>query len=97
MTSEYAKSEPKPEPKMLAAKATISYKSDDGYRSEECIGSMREGADDPIDVLAATVREASRLLALFGYPERATESTQEALSAIAAWRSARAQRTEGTS
>lgn len=97
MTSKYAMGSPKPDPKLLVVKATISYRSDDGYRSEECIGSLRSGADDPINVLAATVREASRLLALFGHPERATESTEDALGAIAAWRSARGQRTEGTS
>lgn len=74
------------EPKITAAKCSISYKADDGYRSEETFGSMREGADSPIEVLASTVREASRLLALFGHPERATEVAEEAVKAVADWR-----------
>lgn len=75
-----------PDPKLVAVKATIAYKSDDGYRSEETLGSMREGADDPISVLANTVQEASRLLALFGHSERATGAVSHALGAVAAWR-----------
>ena len=94
MTSEYAKSQQKPDPKLLAAKAVISYKSDDGYRSEESIGSMREGEEDPIKVLANTVREASRLLALFGHPQHASEATAEAIKAVADWRAALAKHKE---
>lgn len=78
------------DPKLTAVKASIEYKSNDGYRSQETIGSMRQGADDPINVLAETVREASRLLALFGHPNRAAQSTQEAIGAVAAWRAQRA-------
>ena len=83
-----------PDPKLLAVKATIAYKSSDGYHSEETLGAMRVGADDPINVLAATVREASRLLALFGHPERATEAATEALGAVTAWKAQRAQAQE---
>lgn len=77
------------DPKIIAAKCSISYKADDGYRSEETLGSMREGADDPIEVLYSTVREASRLLALFGHPTRATEAAADAVGAVAAWRAMR--------
>lgn len=77
------------DPKITAAKCSISYKADDGYRSEETLGSMREGADDPFAVLAGTVREASRLLALFGKPELAEQNTREALEAVANWRATR--------
>lgn len=84
----------KQDPQLIAVKATISYKSDDGYESEECIGSLRKGVADPIQVLAATVREASRLLALFGQPERATEAASEALVAVTAWRNARRQKAD---
>ena len=42
-----------PDPKLLAVKATIAYKSSDGYHSEETLGAMRVGADDPINVPAA--------------------------------------------
>ena len=77
------------DPKITAAKCSIEYKADDGYRSSETLGSMREGADDPFAVLASTVREASRLLALFGHPELATQNVQEAVAAVAAWRANR--------
>lgn len=77
------------DPKLTAVKASICYKADDGHRSEETLGSMREGADDPFAVLASTVREASRLLALFGRPELAEQSTKEAVEAVAVWRASR--------
>lgn len=82
------------DPKITAAKCSISYKADDGYRSEETLGSMREGADDPIEVLYSTVREASRLLALFGHPRRATDAAAEAVGAVAAWRATKAAKQE---
>ena len=34
----------KKDPKLIAVRATISYKSDDGYESEECIGSLAQEA-----------------------------------------------------
>jgi hypothetical protein len=71
------------DPKLTAVKCSISYSTANGYRSYETLGSMKPGVDDPIDVLASAVREASRLLALFGHPERATEETAAALSAAA--------------
>ena len=77
------------DPKITAAKCSIFYKADDGYRSEQTIGSLREGADDPFAVLADTVREASRLLALFGKPEVAEQQCREAVEAVAAWRAGR--------
>lgn len=78
------------DPKLVAVKTHIQYESDDGHLSGEVFGSMQQGVDDPIRVLSATVREVSRLLALFGYSERAQESTNDAIKSVAAWRAQRA-------
>lgn len=78
------------DPKITAAKCSISYKSDDGYRSEETIGTMQVGGDDPINVLTQAAREISRLLALFGHPERATEAVADSVKAVADWRATQA-------
>lgn len=78
------------DPNIIAAKCSIAYKSDDGYRSVETIETMQAGGDDPINVLATTVREASRLLALFGHPGRASAESADAVKAVANWRAAQA-------
>ena len=83
------------DPKLLAVKSTISYKSDDGFCSEETIGSMRQGVHDPIEVLTATVREGVRLLALFGHSDKAQEITSEAIGAVSIWRAQRAAAQKG--
>lgn len=67
--------------RITAAKCSIQYKAEDGFRSEMTTGSMREGQDNPLLVLTDVVREASRLLAMCGNKKMAQDAAKEGIRA----------------
>lgn len=88
----------KVEPKLKRARVTVAYTSDDGYSMESRFfgGPRNPSCTAPLECLRDAHRETARLLALFGRPDLATESTAEAVEAIAQWRAARREAAKAT-
>lgn len=81
------------DPKLKSARVVIAYRSDDGYSSDATFtgGPKNPRCPDPIQGLAEAHYELTRILALFGRPDLAEQSTAEAVKAVADWREQRAQ------
>lgn len=75
------------DPKLTAVKASVAYRSEDGYAMDVTWGTLQSGSqDDAKDTLLAAHRETARLLSLFGYAEEAKTAAAEAHKAVADFR-----------
>lgn len=75
------------DPKLVTTAASISYRADDGYSSQESFKT--EPGSPPHAALLHAHAESARLLALFGFEQEAREAAEARFKAVQLWRAER--------